>query len=140
MFASIISLAKIEKRLMKIAGFRKSSNSWNLLWKHWIFLKKPLWKVKFSSIISSRGIARILFRGWNILKGRFRGGWYWGGAPRTPKKVRKFAKVFFKTLLKCIIFAYFTHSFTNPALIFRASGRITNSSWRYFENILKILD
>ena len=40
-----------------------------------------------------------------------------GGAPRTPKKLQKFEKISFKKLPKCIVFAYFTQNFTNPALV-----------------------
>ena len=63
-----------------------------------------------------------------------------GGAPRTPKKFRKFEQIFFKKWQKCIIFAYFTQNFTNPALIFRAFGRktqIVGNFDKIFKNFLK---
>ena len=68
------------------------------------------------------GVARILFRGWNILRGRLREG-SGGRSTRTPKKFLKFEKILLRKLRKCIIFAYFTQNITNPALIFRAFGR-----------------
>ena len=52
------------------------------------------------------------------------------------KKFRNFAKILFRKLPKCIILAYFTQNFTNPALIFRAFGRKTNC----LKILAKILD
>ena len=62
-----------------------------------------------------------------------------------PENFRKFARIFLWKVQKCIILAYFTQNFTNPALTFRAFGRKTQivaKFWKFLLNInreIKIL-
>ena len=71
------------------------------------------------------GVARILVRG----------EYFWGSATPGRGEFSKIFKKFLRSLLKCIILAYFSKDLTNHQLIFREFGGKTDC-WKF----LKIFD
>ena len=83
--------------------------------------RKPIFETLVLTTPPTRGVARILFRKGNIFGGRPRGG---GPGPEPPGPQRYFEN-FLRKAQKMHYLAYFTQSFTNIALLFRALGRKT---------------